>query len=203
MAIAPPRPKGPPLNTLRAFEAAARHESFALAAGELGVTAGAVAQQVKLLEAWIGRALFERGVQGVRLTAHGRAALARFTAAFDALGAAVQELRRASAPAEFRIATLPSVAQVWLLPRLPLLRAAFSELTISIVAMEQPPNLIREPFDLALFFGANPMPGVIETVLAAAPRFPVCSPKIAKRLRQPEDLSGETFMTCAAGAEPN
>jgi LysR family glycine cleavage system transcriptional activator len=193
MAIAPPRPKGPPLNALRAFEAAARHESFALAAAELCVTAGAVAQQVKLLEAWIGRKLFEREAQGVRLSPNGRAALSRLTVAFDELGVAVHELRRLSVPTDLRIATLPSVAQLWLLSRLPALRSAFREIAISITAMENPPNLIRKPYDLALFFEKGNSSKTSATVLSSAHRFPVCSPKIARRLKQPLDLAGETL----------
>ena len=92
MAVNPPRPRMPPLNALRAFEAAARHESFAKAADELGVTPAAVSHQVKALEAWLGSALFARHAQGLHLTEAGRAALPAFSTAFDAMGLAVQEL---------------------------------------------------------------------------------------------------------------
>ncbi len=194
MAIAPPRPKGPPLNALRAFEAAARHQSFSLAAAELSVTPGAIAQHVKQLEGWVGGALFERSAHGVRLTRNGRAALGRLTHAFDALGDAVHELRRLSVPTDLRIAALPSVAQLWLLPRLPALRKAFPKSTFSVVAMEHPPNLIREPYDLALFITDTDRPKPNETVLAPANRFPVCAPKIARRLKTPADLAGEILL---------
>ena len=97
MAVNPPRPRMPPLNALRAFEAAARHESFAKAADELGVTPAAVSHQVKALEAWLGSPLFVRHAQGLHLTEAGRSALPAFATAFDAMGLAVQELR-ASAP---------------------------------------------------------------------------------------------------------
>ena len=69
MSVSPPRPKGPPLNALRAFEAAARLGGFANAADELCVTPGAVSQHIKALEDWIGADLFERRSQGVRLSA--------------------------------------------------------------------------------------------------------------------------------------
>ena len=75
MSVAPPRPKGPHLNALRAFEAAARLGGFRMAAGELGVTPGAIAQHVKALEEWAGAALFERQSQGVVLTALGERTL--------------------------------------------------------------------------------------------------------------------------------
>lgn len=194
MALSPLRAKGPSLNALRAFEAAARHESFLLAATELSVTPGAVAQQVKALEAWLGQDLFERRAQGVRLTTNGRAALPQLSAAFDALGAAAQALRRSTSPADVHIAALPAIAQLWLLPRLPALRAAHPSLTISVTALEQPPNLIREAFDLALFFGPTMGRTKNVTRIATAECFPVCTPKIAKRIRAPADLLQATLL---------
>ncbi|EFO33384.1 HTH-type transcriptional regulator TrpI [Roseibium sp. TrichSKD4] len=122
MAVAPPRPKGPPLNALRAFEAAARLGSFSLAALELNVSPGAVAQHVKAIELWAGASLFERHAQGVRLNQIGERVLPDFEAAFDLLADASRKLRLAAAPSEIRIAALPSVAQLWLSPRLPKIR---------------------------------------------------------------------------------
>ena len=119
MTVSPPRPKGPPLNALRAFEAAARRGSFSAAADELCVTPGAVAQQVKSLEAWAGARLFLRHAQGVELTALGLDVLPGFVAAFDRLGEAAQALRSQAAPDTIGIAALPSIAQLWLSPRLP------------------------------------------------------------------------------------
>ena len=111
MSISPPRPKGPPLNALRSFEAAARHGSFTVAAAELCVTPGAVAQQVKSLEAWSSAKLFKRKAHGIELTALGSSLLPEFAQAFDGLGAAIQSLRSQAMPEQIRIAALPSVAQ--------------------------------------------------------------------------------------------
>ncbi len=194
MSLAPPRPMGPPLNALRAFEAAARHQSFVLAATELSVTAGAVAQQVKHLEAWAGCPLFDRKAQGVQLTARGRTLLPQLSRAFDELGLAVQTLRRAGAPQDVRIAALPSVALLWLSPRLGQLRERFPSLTFSVTALETPPNLVRDPFDLAIFFGRTGRDGTQTTVLAPSEMFPVCAPSIAKRLHAPADLARETLL---------
>ena len=108
----------PSLNSLRAFEAAARYESFVIAAEELGVTPGAVAQQVKALEAWLGVELFDRLSQGIRLREEARAVLGELSGAFDALGNAVASLRTAAGSPFLRIAALPSIAQLWLQPRL-------------------------------------------------------------------------------------
>ncbi|MGB3315136.1 MAG: LysR family transcriptional regulator [Albidovulum sp.] len=186
MPVAPPRPKGLPLNALRAFEAAARLGGFAAAAIELGVTAGAVTAHVKALEDSLGAPLFERHAQGVRLTGLGARVLPAFTRAFDALGLAVQSLRTEAAPRTVHIATLPAIAQLWLSPRLPAIRAAAPEITISITAMETPPDLKRAPFDFNLFYrrggaGQGLTPDVI---------FPVCAPALADRLTRPEDLAG-------------
>ena len=189
MPVNPPRPKGPPLNALRAFEAAARHESFLAASEELSVTPGAIAQQIKSLEGWARCELFERHANGVRLTVGGRALLPRLSTAFDLLGLAGQDLRRLSASAECRIATLPCIAQLWLLPLLPRLRIAFPKLTISITAMEEPPNLVRDPFDIALFFDMAAREGVTVAALTRAACSPACSPEMARRLNSVADLT--------------
>lgn len=191
MPVAPHRPKGPPLNALRAFEAAARLGGFARAGEELSVTPAAIAQHVKALEAWAGAPLFERRSQGVGLTPLGASVAEDFRRAFDALGLAQRALRARAALAAVNIAALPSVAQLWLSPRLPALRRAAPGVTISVTALEHPPNLAREMFDLSLFFRASPAGG---RVLAEDRIFPVCAPGVAARLRAPADLMGETLL---------
>ena len=185
MPVAPPRPKSFPLNALRAFEAAARLGGFAAAADELGVSPGAVSAHVKGLEEDLGAPLFDRNARGVTPTALARRVLPDLTQAFDALGNATQTLRAEAMPHVVHVVALPSVAQLWLSPRLPELRAAAPEIEISLTAMEAPPNLKRAPYDLYLFFGD--MPG--ET-LAPDVIFPVCAPALAERLNTPEDLLG-------------
>ena len=184
MTVAPPRPKDLPLTALRAFEAAARHGGFAAASQELGVTPGAITAHIKSLETALGAVLFERTPRGVQLTALGQAVLPGFTEAFDGLGLAVQTLRNDAAPSAVHIAALPSLAQLWLSPRLPALRAAAPDISISITAMEVPPNLKRAPYDLSLFYGGDAKGALARDVI-----FPVCSPVMAGRLRSPEDLS--------------
>ena len=152
MSVAPKRPKGPPLNAMRAIEAAARHVSFVAAADELNVTPGAISQHIKTLEDWAGTALFRRNAQGVELTASGASLVARFTLAFDALADATRALRNMAPEVDFHIAALPSVAQLWLPSRLSKIRAQFPQITFSVTAMEDPPNLSRDLFDLAIFF---------------------------------------------------
>ena len=184
MAVAPPRPKDMPLTALRAFESAARLGGFAAAAQELGVTPGAVTAHVKQLEDTLGAALFARTPRGVRLTALGQQVLPAFTQAFDALGMAVSDLRAAAAPRTVHIATLPAIAQLWLSPRLPALRAVAPDIRISITALETPPNLKRSPYDLSLFFDAAPQGRLAPDVI-----FPVCAPALAARLATPADIA--------------
>lgn len=178
MPIEPPRPKSPPLNALRAFEAAARHGAFTLAADELCVTPGAVAQQIKNLEDWAGAPLFDRKAQGVALTRLGIGVAADLTRAFDQIGAASQRLRLGGRPAEVRIAALPAIAQLWLSPRLPAIRMAAPALAISVFALETPPNLRREHFDLCIFYElAEGAAAGID--LGRDEIFPVCAPGVA------------------------
>lgn len=188
MSVSPPRPKGPPLTALRVFETAARLGGFARAAEELGVTAGAVTQQIKGLEAWIGAELFERQAQGVKLSALGAKVAADFTAAFDDLGRAVQGLRTAAASKVVHIATLPSIAQLWLSPRLPMIRRALPDVTVSITAMEVAPNLLRDTFDVGIFYSAAPASPLVMPI-EPDEIFPVCAPELAAGLHRSEELA--------------
>lgn len=197
MSVAPPRPKGFALNALRAAEAAGRLGGFAAAAQELGVTPGAVTAHVKALEAELGAPLFERTAREVRLTPLGQRVLPDLVAAFDAVAGASQTLRREAAPQTVHIATLPAVAQLWLSPRLPALRQAAPDITVSITALEHPPNLKRAPFDLCLFYTDA---GLGERVMQDR-LFPVCAPQVAKTLRSPQDLAGVACLSDAVWAE--
>ncbi len=190
MSVAPPRPKAFPLNTLRAFEAAARLESFASAAAELGVSAGAVSAHVKTLEEELGASLFDRNARGVALTSLGRRVLPELSLAFDTLTQASQTLRTEAKPHVVHIVTLPSVAQLWLSPRLPKLREDAPEIEVSLTAEETPPNLKRAPYDIYLFFGRDQ--GV---VVARDEIFPVCAPSLTHRLTTPQDLRDVTCLS--------
>lgn len=193
MTVRPLRPKGIPLNALRAFEAAARLGGFAIAAEELSVTPGAVAQHIKALEDWAGAPLFERRSQGVRLTALGRETSEQFSKAFDALGSATQNLRILAKPKTIHIAALPSIAQLWLSPLLPEIRATLTDMDISVTALERAPNLRREPFDISLFYSAEPA-GPDTTLLMEEEIFPVCAPTLAKEIKDEELCQSTTLL---------
>ncbi|MEL6794479.1 MAG: LysR family transcriptional regulator [Pseudomonadota bacterium] len=185
---------------MRAFEAALRLGGFAAAAEELSVTPGAVAAHVKALEALIGAPLFHRRAQGVEPTALAKSAAREFNAAFDQLGGAMQRLRRAAAPKSVRIAALPAIAQLWLSPRLPDLREAWPDAAFSIVALERPPDLTREAFDLTVFFtAANGAALTIDGPRVEAA--PVCAPSMAERIADMPDLLSQTRLTDAEWRE--
>ncbi|MCP4565273.1 MAG: LysR family transcriptional regulator [Bosea sp.] len=192
MPVRPPRPPLPPLNALRAFEAAARLGSFSRAAEEIGVTQGAIAQQVRHLEAFLGLTLFRRLPQGVALTEAAQDARPRLSAAFDALALTVQELKASHAGRALAIAALPCIAQLWLSPRLPALQQALPGLAVSISAMEEPPAGRHESFDLALFYLARPPANAL--ALGEDSLFPVCAPSLARELRAPGDLAGRILL---------
>ena len=200
MPVSPPRPKGPHLNALRAFEAAARLGSFAAAAEELSVTPGAVTQHIKTLEAWAETRLFTRNARGVELTSVAQALVPEFIRAFDQLGLAVHALRKQVAPNKIKLATLPSLAQYWLPARLGQLRQNAPDLQVSVIALEEPPNLVREPIDLSLFFSSDPLgPNDIEVLQDRI--FPICTPELSARLNSLEDLRHETLLRDSTWAE--
>ncbi|MEO3416961.1 LysR family transcriptional regulator [Roseovarius sp. CAU 1744] len=184
----------PPLNALRAYEAAARLGSFSTAAEELCVTPAAVAQQIKALEAWAGMMLFDRHAQGVTLTDAARQSVPDLTRAFDLLGASVHKLVRKAKPRSVRIAALPGIAQFWLSPRLSSLRQIVDGLEVSVTTRQTPPNLMREPFDLCLFL-ESPSEAEGAICLAQDEIFPVCTPEISEKLRSRSDLATETWLS--------
>ncbi|MGH8630197.1 MAG: LysR family transcriptional regulator, partial [Burkholderiales bacterium] len=124
----------PPLNGLRAFEAAARHLSFALAAKELHVTPAAISHQVKGLEEHLGVRLFRRLSNGLELTTAGQACLPELREGFDRLAGAVEQLRAHEAAKTLAVSVAPSFATRWLSPRLHRFVGAHAELDVRITA---------------------------------------------------------------------
>ncbi|MBY4891856.1 LysR family transcriptional regulator [Rhodobacteraceae bacterium N5(2021)] len=185
----------PPLNALRAFEAAARCGGFRAAAQELSVTPAAVSQHIRALEEWAGVPLFVRQSSGVRLSEEGARVQSAFRDAFDALGLAVAELRRSAPAGPVTIATLPAIAQLWLTPRLKAIRTALGARQVSVHALETAPNMLRDLYDISLFLGpAEGGSAKLGVVAAHDVIFPVCAPEIAHQITAPEDLAGQTLL---------
>ncbi|MDN3446037.1 LysR substrate-binding domain-containing protein [Psychrobacter sp. APC 3281] len=153
----------PPLNALRAFEAAGRHLNFRAAADELFVTQGAVAQQVRMLEEHIGFALFQRLPRGVALTSQGSVYFAEVTRAFKILDKATAQLLRE--PKTVTISVTPTFATKLLLPRLSALTAAVPDVELRTVATESVADFDRDQVDIAVRLTRPPFPAVFVTQL--------------------------------------
>lgn len=175
----------PPLSQLRAFEAAARHRSFKLAAHELSVTATAISHQIRLLEDRLGQPLFERRPRQVVLTAAARSLYPVLREGFDAFADALAALAPARATA-VTLAVTPAFASQWLLPRLPQFQEAHPQIELRILAGDAVVDLAQAGADLAVRYGGGPYPDH-ETHELAADRFlPIASPHLA--LREPAEL---------------
>lgn len=153
----------PPLNGLRAFDASGRRLSFRAAADELGVTQGAVAQQVRQLEAHLGIVLFDRLPKGLALTDAGRTYHNRVSAAFDELRSATAQLK--PAPGKVLISVTPTFASKWLIPNLPDLAETHPEIDLRILATEQVSSFHSDGIDLAIRQGSPPFGAALNATL--------------------------------------
>src|SRR5258708_31678304 len=168
----------PPLNALRAFEAAARHLSFTAAAAELNVTQAAISYQIRGLEEWLGPRLFRRVGRGLLLTDAAQAYLPEIGGAFDRLVEATRRLHQHDAAGVLSATVLPSFAAKWLLPRLGRFRAAHPEIDLRISSSTEQVDLAREDFDIALRAGSGRYPGMRSDLILTDPFFPLCIPAL-------------------------
>lgn len=153
----------PPLNALRAFEVAGRRLNFRAASDELGVTQGAVAQQVRLLEDHVGTALFQRLPRGLALTPQGAAFLAEVTRAFDTLGDATTQLL--ARPDAVTISVTPTFATKLLIPQLPAFNSMLPGVELRTIATEAVSDFERDQVDIAVRLTRPPFPGSVEAYL--------------------------------------
>ena len=168
----------PSLTALRAFEAAARLQSFSRAARELNVTHAAVAQQVRGLEADLGRELIFRQGRGLALTAEGARLATALAEGFRGIAQAVDELKAAVPGAPVRVTLTPAFAAQWLMPRLKRFWAAHPEVPISLHPEKRVVDLRRDGIDLGIRFGNGKWPGLDVEFLTAAHYAIVGSPAL-------------------------
>jgi LysR family glycine cleavage system transcriptional activator len=173
----------PPLNALKAFEAAARSESFTRAAQELRVTQGAVSQQVKALEATLGIKLFMRERQRLLLTEAGRDYLAVIRDALDRIAAGTERLVQQQTSGVLTVSTSPDFAAKWLVHRLGRFAEAHPDIDLRVSATMHHVDFAREAVDLAVRHGDGDWAGLDVVRLCAEELFPVCSPKLLGRDR--------------------
>jgi len=185
------RPRLPPLNSLKAFEAAARHESFTRAAEELFVTQGAVSQQVKALETGLGIKLFNRERQRLIITEAGRDYLTVVRDALDRIAVGTDRLLQRQNAGVLTVSTSPDFAAKWLVHRLGHFAEAHPEIDLRVSATLHHVDFAREEVDLAVRHGDVNWPGLDPVQLSGEQLFAVCSPKLLsgrRKLGRPADL---------------
>ena len=168
----------PPLNALKAFEAAARSESFTRAAEELCVTQGAVSHQVKALEATLGIKLFNRERQRLVITDAGREYLAVVRDALDRIAVGTERVVQRQKSGALTVSTSPDFAAKWLVHRLGRFAEAHSDIDLRISATMHHVDFAREEVDLAVRHGDGDWAGLDVVRLCSEELFPVCSPKL-------------------------
>lgn len=190
-----------PLAALRAFEAAARHGSFKLAAQELSVTPAAVSHQLATLEAYLGSALFTRSNRLVQLTPLGLTLAQQVSKAFDGLQKALQAAASHAKPANtLVVSAAPSLAAKWLVPRLHRFHALHPDIDLRLSSENQKHDLIQDAsIDVVLRYGKGNYSGLhAEKLWDQTYVFPVCSPATRDRaqppLRELSDLANQTLL---------
>lgn len=181
----------PPLNALKAFEAAGRHLSFSRAAEDLSVTPAAIGHQVKTLEEYLGMDLFIRKNRSVELTDAGQVLLPGISDGFSRLYSAVDVFHRHSTNRPLVISIVPAFGGKWLLKRLDRFQKLYPDIRIRIEATEEVADFSREQVDIAIRYGDGNYPDLRVDCLLAEEVYPVCSPALLEGehpLREPRDL---------------
>jgi len=192
----------PSLNGLRAFEAAARHLSFTLAAAELNVTQTAISHQIKRLEQELGVKLFLRQNRALALTPQARDYLPGIRAAFNDLRLATDRLLRKDNDRVLTVSTLSSLAAKWLLPRLSAFQEAHPGIDVRITTSTALVDFAKDDVDAAIRYGRGRWPGLRADWLMADQLFPVCSPALltgGRPLACPQDLAEHTLLHTSGG----
>ncbi len=191
----------PPLNALKAFEASGRHLNFRLAAEDIGVTQGAVAQHVRSLEANLGVRLFERLPRGLALTDEGRKYFTPVRRALQMIAEATEEIRPRKAV--LTISVTPSFAPKWLVPRLGSFTEENPDIDVRLVASQDLANFQSDGVDIAVRQGRPPFgPGLTAEPLFVEEFYAVCSPSLLSGthpLKTPEDLAHHVLLHDAHG----
>ena len=182
------RPALPPLNAVKAFEVAARHGSFQRAAGELGVTAAAVSQQVRLLEDRLGRRLFDRQPRGLALTDAGATLYPAVARGLDTVADGAAQVAQHAVGRRLKLSAVPSVAARWLPGVLARFLAIHPQHRIDLQIADDPVEFARDDIDLRLCYGAHLYPDLAVTPLIVDAVLPVCAPALRDRLPPADPL---------------
>jgi len=181
----------PPLKSLRAFEAAARHLSFTRAADELFVTQAAVSHQIKSLEDFLGVQLFIRRNRQLLLTDEGQRYWPKIRDIFEILSAATEELKAQRATGSLTVSVVPTFATVWLVPRLSKFKQLYPEIDVRLKASDETVDFVREDVDVAIYYEKGDYPGMHSETLLTERLTPLCAPALLegdRPLKSPTDL---------------
>ena len=181
----------PPMANLQAFEAVARRRSFALAAEELHLTASAISHQIARLEAHLAIKLFERSAHGVRLSPAGEQYLARVAGALAAITAATDDMRQGASNSLY-VHCSPSLATLWLMPRLHLFALAHPDISLNLSAAHTHSDFALGQVDLDIRYGVPHWQHVVVEPLFEERILPLASAAFIRkhRLKRPDQLLG-------------
>ena len=182
--------KLPSLNALRSFEAAARLKSFSLAGDELFVTYSAVSHQIRRLEEWLGRPVFERKARGVELTRVGEALSLYLSPTFTAMAEICARLQVSSEQKSISVGCIPSIASRWLIPNLVYFSADHPDVSLHVLYAQPQQRLSLGNFDVLITVGEDPSVDVQNIKLFSRANKPACSPNYLK-LRGPFNSPSE------------
>lgn len=193
----------PPSDAVIASIVTARTGSMSAAASELGITHGAISRRIMLVEHWLGGPVFDRIGRGVRLTPHGEIFIRRAERSLASLASLRGELSTQRSRGSVRLSALPSVARLWVMPRLARLETVTGQDLVDVIAEHRLVRLDEREADLAIRYGTGGWPGVFARLLFHDRVVPAAAPELALALRScnPADLLRETLIVDGDGAD--
>lgn len=192
-----PMPKLPPLNAVRAFEAAARHVSFSKAADELHVTRGAISRQVALLEAWLGQPLFVRSSSQLVLTNAGHNYLIEASAALTRLAFASEYLSDQPVTTVIRLNSPPTFTMRWLITRMSTFQRRHPNIDLRVTTYRPSGGFREEEYDVGIRGRNAPLEGYTSVPFLQERVIPICHPDLLgeRKRMEIEELCAHTFIT--------
>lgn len=186
----------PPLKAVRAFEAAARLQSFTAAAEELGVTQSAVSRQIRIMEAFLGTRLFRPSGRGLTPTGQARIYASELGLGLDRMSLATERIAEPKTVRQLRINALPTFTMKWLIPRLSSFQRMHPNLDVKLSTSVRPVHDLTESFDVAIRRYPMQVPGYESRAFMEDRSLPVCSPALMEQspIRAPEDVLNHTLL---------
>lgn len=197
--------KFPSLNALRAFESAGRHLNFSKAADELNVTPGAISQQIRILEEFLGTSLFRRRNRMIVLTDEGQVCLPLVSEGFARLTEAVVAVEKFRRNEPLTITSAPTFISKWLIPRLDKFKAKHPEIDVRIDASSRLVDFVNEDIDVGIRFGDGDYSDLDSVYLFSFELIPVCSPKLIEKnpLCKLSDIGNYTLLHSQYDDDPS